>query len=163
VIIGYGILILQGSRPDKYIPITGWISIFKVSTMWNCYELRAVAIKKINFKIQKNPPTTKLDPIKLVSLGREYFVDSWVLRGFETLVNREKRMSETDAHAIGMLETFRIMSLREERYRRKASSGSDSEDSDSLILSGDVQTAFQTELESIAEKAEAFHRSPECD
>ena len=116
------------SRPyDKSsdITIAGWIAVLKLSTLWNAPALREAAIESIDDELdawksikkpEENPkfPAILL-PSNLVLLGREYSVDNWILHGYRSLVNADKRMSELDAQAIGWKQAFQVMLLKEER------------------------------------------------
>lgn len=118
------------SRPydeSSNIPITGWVAVLKLSTLWNAPALRKAAIESIDNELEtwekkdsnaEEIPAVLL-PINLVLLGKEYSVDRWTLHGYRSLINRKKRISELDAwQTLGWKQAFQVMLLRETRSKR---------------------------------------------
>ena len=152
---------LCNSRPWKPadLPTYGWVSVLKVSTLWSCLELRALAIEKISVDLGQEKPTN------VIKLGRKYFVEDWVVRGYRSVIDTEEELSEKDAEIIGWEESYRIMTLREMRHKRNALSGRGFTGSRSSNRAGSIQDeeirkAFKTELSCIIAAAAPYNSPP---
>jgi len=147
------------SRPWKPadLPTYGWVSVLKVSTLWSCLELRALAIEKISLDLGQEKPTN------VIKLGRKYFVEDWVVRGYRSVIDAEEELSDEDAEIIGWEESYCIMTLREMRHKRNAPSGrwfSRSSNRGSSIQDEDIRKAFKTELSFIIAAAAPYNSPP---
>jgi len=146
------------SRPydeSSSIPITGWIAILKLSTLWNAPALRKAAIGKIDSELETWKATNNAEesskfpavllPSNLVLLGREYSVDKWILHGYRSLVNTDKRMSELDAQTIGWKQAYQVMLLKEEQYKEQVLWGGSG-----LVADSRIRDTFQLEIPVLA-------------
>jgi len=83
-----------------------WVSVLVLAARWAMERLHQLAIKKLTQKIAT-------DPYKLVVMGLEHNVDSWLVRGILLLVLREDPMGEEDANRIGISAVLKVSTIRE--------------------------------------------------
>jgi len=83
-----------------------WVSVLVLAARWAMERLHQLAIKKLTQKIST-------DPYKLVVMGLEHNVDSWIFRGILLLVLREDPMGEEDANRIGISAVLKVSTIRE--------------------------------------------------
>ncbi|KAK0486300.1 hypothetical protein IW261DRAFT_1559705 [Armillaria novae-zelandiae] len=92
--------------PFEIISHEGWISILKLSTMWEMTEIRNAAIAGI-LECQ-----LKIDATERISLGKEHNVPMLVTSGIVSLVNQRGGVSEKQIAALGLEMALRIQCIR---------------------------------------------------
>jgi hypothetical protein len=82
-----------------------WISILKLSTMWEFSYARDLAIKELSGRA--------MDPITKVLLARQYGIPKWLLAAYHELVNRKELVSCDEAQQLGLNVAIQIFHIRE--------------------------------------------------
>jgi hypothetical protein len=82
-----------------------WISILKLSTMWEFSYARDLAIKELSGRA--------MDPITKVLLARQYSIPKWLLAAYHELVNRKELVSCDEAQQLGLNVAIQIFHIRE--------------------------------------------------
>jgi len=101
---------------NPVVPITldqdGWISVLKLSTLWELDTIREKAVKELQKLV---------DDAEKVVLGKTYRVGDWLVEGYFTLVNRDTTLSDADVDKLGSHTAIKLFRLREEvRGSKKA-------------------------------------------
>ncbi|KAJ3536484.1 hypothetical protein NMY22_g6024 [Coprinellus aureogranulatus] len=91
----------------------GWISVLKLSRLWEMSEVAGIAIEKIS-----NYP---LKPVEKVKLGKEHGVPTWLKEGYTALVDDLSKASLSEMTGLGWETSFRILWARDEIARSQAS------------------------------------------
>jgi len=88
-----------------------WISVLKLSTMWEFIDIREVAMKQLS--------TDRMEMTTFVKIecGRTYEVKKWLLDGYVELVKRGKAITDEEAQLLGWSTTARLLRLREQFLR----------------------------------------------
>jgi hypothetical protein len=128
-------------------PLSGaeWISVFKLTALWQMDRLREIAINRIsNYRmdtiswtdwvylldlstkcqlsdgrelaIQKMSYRSELLGIK-ISLARQYKVRRWFQEGIRSLVDRSNYLSDEEVNQLGTMTAIKLFRIREIRYR----------------------------------------------
>lgn len=82
-----------------------WISVLKLSTMWEFQETRKLAIQTLSSGIDL---TTK------ILLGKQYKVGEWLFAAYEGLAKRTEPISLDEAERLGLETAIRLYQIREE-------------------------------------------------
>ncbi|KAK0486303.1 hypothetical protein IW261DRAFT_1559708 [Armillaria novae-zelandiae] len=96
---------LNGLAPRE-ISHEEWISILKLSTMWEMTEIRNTAISDF---LERQ---LKIDATERISLGQEYDVPALVTSGIVSLANQRGGLSEEQMTALGWKMALRIQNIR---------------------------------------------------
>ncbi|SJK98026.1 uncharacterized protein ARMOST_01282 [Armillaria ostoyae] len=111
----------QNGLSPREISHEEWISILKLSTMWEMTEIRNTAISDI---LERQ---LKIDATERISLGREYDVPALTTSGIVDLVNQRGGVSEEQIAVLGFEMALRIQCIRvkllENRARQSVFSG----------------------------------------
>lgn len=78
----------------------------KLSTMWDFFEVRNLAIQALS--------TMEMDPVFQVANALQYKVPKWLFAGLESLVKRKEAISISEAKTLGLETTIRIYQIRED-------------------------------------------------
>ena len=134
---------------EKHIYTTDkWLTILKLATKFQCLNLRKEALLSLESNwVSISLETGVLSPslMKLVQMGRSFWVKKWVILGYYALVERECDISEEEMLEIGSVEAFRLMRIRE---KKKACAG--------FSVGTAIRQAFQQEITSIAAEEKKF-------
>jgi hypothetical protein len=92
-----------------------WISVLKLSTMWDFLEMRELAINELSL--------WPIDWITKIVLARQYKISQWLFAAYEGLAKRKEPISVAEAQQLGLTTVIRIVQIREEsaakRYPRE--------------------------------------------
>jgi len=123
---------------EKPMLFEEWVSVLELSCMWQMAKVRETAVKKIlEFRVGRDDQTnllrlsTKLrikeirdaaiqalsgvlQPIELVQLGTEFQVESWLLQGYQQLVEAPDGISVGDEKRLGWNTTSKLFRIRDE-------------------------------------------------
>ncbi|KAF7984290.1 hypothetical protein HWV62_15249 [Athelia sp. TMB] len=86
-----------------------WVSVLKLSTLWDCFSLRKQAIKNLD--------AVPIEPEDKVALARAYRVQRWVIEGYSTLVRQELPFTVAQKVKLGAETIIRLYERREETFR----------------------------------------------
>ncbi|KAI6141496.1 hypothetical protein BKA82DRAFT_161628 [Pisolithus tinctorius] len=84
-----------------------WISVLKLSTMWEFVGLRNAAIQHLDI------PSKPVDPIDKVVLALQYNVREWLLPAFLALAKRPTPISIEEGRCIGFENALKLALVRE--------------------------------------------------
>ena len=85
-----------------------WISVLKLSTMWEFSGLRKSAIKNLD------RGSNLLDPIDKLLLAQRYNVKEWIMPALLKLAQRPEPISIKEGHRLGLETALNIAAIREE-------------------------------------------------
>ncbi|CAA7260410.1 unnamed protein product [Cyclocybe aegerita] len=130
-----------------------WLSVLKLSSLWYFLSFRDMAIAELECP-------EALTPTEKVTWGRDVKISSWVVKGYQEIVQRSTIISKDEALAIGYETTFSLFKLREQRLQASTRCTS-------FAVDTSVKEAFKDELENIraeergyAVKTEAAETAP---
>ncbi|KAK0459152.1 uncharacterized protein EV420DRAFT_305526 [Desarmillaria tabescens] len=92
--------------PSEPLSPEEWLSILKLSTMWEMTEIRNTAISHI----MERP--LEIDATERISLGTKYDVSTLVTSGIVSPVNQQEGVSEKQTEVLGYEMALRIQSIR---------------------------------------------------
>ncbi|KAJ2924523.1 hypothetical protein H1R20_g12567, partial [Candolleomyces eurysporus] len=81
-----------------------WLTILRLSTLWNFKEFRRLAIEHLHSQIT--------DPLDLIQVGRRNFVPQWVVKGYEGLIKKQGAITEDESELIGYKTSVRLYIIR---------------------------------------------------
>jgi hypothetical protein len=94
-----------------------WISVLKLSTMWEFDACRNLVIDELS-------KDGNIDPITKVGLAKQYKIPQWLFEGYETFIKRKEAISAAEAEQLGLATVVRLFHIREKSiarcYPRKA-------------------------------------------
>ena len=121
-----------------------WISVLKLTAMWQFTKLRRVAIDKLT------PLLKAADiPVRWLGLARQYDVHEWLFDALYALVHRRETLRLDEVEPLGIATVMKIVEIREE-YLRTRSSYPNMGDT-----SSEIRRLFKEELEAAAPKKKA--------
>ncbi|KAK7057650.1 hypothetical protein R3P38DRAFT_2759857 [Favolaschia claudopus] len=85
-----------------------WISVLKLSCLWNFIEMRKLAIQRLDSYAQ-----SLLDCVQHILFARRYDVSAWLRSGYTELAQRPAPVSSEEAELIGWETALKIWHLRE--------------------------------------------------
>jgi hypothetical protein len=93
-----------------------WVSILRVSTLYELAQVRECAIREIDAERHER----ELDPVSKIELAQECDVPAWLPRAYEALCQRERGLDEGEAIRLGVVITNRLWAAREDVRRESA-------------------------------------------
>ncbi|KAI6117712.1 hypothetical protein EDD16DRAFT_997716 [Pisolithus croceorrhizus] len=97
----------HGTAKGSVLDHDQWISVLKLSTMWDFHGLRNAAIKHLD------TPPQSLDPIDKVELALQYDIREWLLPALLALARRSAPISVDEGRRIGFENALKLASVRE--------------------------------------------------
>ncbi|KDQ51208.1 hypothetical protein JAAARDRAFT_199247 [Jaapia argillacea MUCL 33604] len=91
-----------------------WLSILKLSSMWNFETIRDTAIRTLSSKSSRMKPISVVDRMQL---GMKYHMPMWVAWGATDLAKRLESVSVEEAKEMGVEFAIRITQVRERWHR----------------------------------------------
>ncbi|KAH7909358.1 hypothetical protein BJ138DRAFT_1155473 [Hygrophoropsis aurantiaca] len=82
-----------------------WISVLKLSTMWDFARIKTQAIGSLK--------SLTMDPIDKICLARDYHVTEWIVPTMNDLAKRKEPIGMKDVEKIGIELGLRIAAIRE--------------------------------------------------
>lgn len=86
-----------------------WISVLKLSTLWEFSQLRQEAISNLDI--------TKLEPAEKVTIARLYRVERWLIEGYTALIKQDTSFTAVQKSILGADTVIRLYERREETFR----------------------------------------------
>jgi len=84
-----------------------WISVLKLSTMWEFTDIRAKAIQELSKE------DMGMGTIKKIECARSFEVKGWLLEGYIELLKRAETITYEEAECLGWQTTAKLLLLRE--------------------------------------------------
>jgi hypothetical protein len=115
-----------------------WLSVLKLSTLWEFDEIRKKAIAELS--------KVNMDTADKVVLARSYRVGDWLYEGYTALVKREAGLSSEEAEKLGYETAFRLCQRREDTFRSDRPGNINRHRRSFEDLGTEICGAFQAEL-----------------
>jgi hypothetical protein len=100
----------------EILSFSEWVSVLKLSHLWEFKEIRKEAIAKLK-------PTEHYDPITRIELARTYQVREWFMPALKLLAVQSKPLSEEDVPRLGLAFSLKVSQLQGNLRGFKTSSG----------------------------------------
>ncbi|KIO11434.1 hypothetical protein M404DRAFT_995094 [Pisolithus tinctorius Marx 270] len=98
----------HGKQKGSSLGKIQWISVLKLSTMWEFNELRDTAIQRLD------SPSQPLDPVNKLVLASKYEIKKWQLPALVELADRPSPISVEEGRLIGFENALKLAAVREE-------------------------------------------------
>ncbi|KAI6113530.1 hypothetical protein EV401DRAFT_1982804 [Pisolithus croceorrhizus] len=85
----------------------GWISVLKLSKMWQIDELHCAALKNLKYSAVQKSAVEKL------ALALKYEINDWIIAGVNELARRSEPINVEDARTLGLETVLKIAAVRE--------------------------------------------------
>jgi hypothetical protein len=82
-----------------------WESTLKLSTLWELGDLRALAIQNLS--------EIEMREVDQITLGKEYRVAGWLVKGYTKLAKRDNTISEDEGEILDPKSVIRLFQVRE--------------------------------------------------
>ena len=115
-----------------------WLSTLKLSTMWDFFEIRHLAIETLS--------TIGMDPVTQVANALQFNVPRWLFAGLESLVKRKEAISISEAKNVGWETAIRVYQIQEEGLARLHGYAGDVGPLASCDFAEDIRREFAVEL-----------------
>ncbi|GBE86157.1 hypothetical protein SCP_0900340 [Sparassis crispa] len=83
-----------------------WISVLKLSSMWNFERIRTTAIRNLSHNMQG-------DPVGRLVLSKKYAIGEWMVPALNALARRTQPLQRADVDAIGLDDALKLAEVRE--------------------------------------------------
>ncbi len=107
---------------DKELSADEWISVLKLTTMWQFPVLRKVAIDNLVPLLGGQDG----DAVRWIGLARTYDVHEWMFPALDKLAQRREPLRLHEAELLGIATAVKMAEVRESRNRASAGSQSGS-------------------------------------
>ncbi|KAL5490049.1 hypothetical protein ACEPAI_4882 [Sanghuangporus weigelae] len=95
--------------PQNDLGIDEWTSLLRLSHMWCCDRLQALAISKLDTQI--------VDTFSKIALARAYDIKDWILSLYFKFVTRTEPLTSEETNKLGVECAVKLNEVRESRYR----------------------------------------------
>ncbi|KAI6040619.1 hypothetical protein EDC04DRAFT_2566837, partial [Pisolithus marmoratus] len=95
-------------QPGSNLDHDQWISVLKLSTMWEFDELRNAAIQYLD------PSSQRLHPVDKFVLALQYDIKKWLLPTLLELAARAEPINTEEGHRIGLEKVVKLAAVRED-------------------------------------------------
>jgi len=99
-------------RTKYSMTVEKWVSVLKLSTMWDFHETRELAIKELSKE-------GMMDLVMKVGLAKQFKIPEWLFAGYEGLIKRKEAISIAEAELLGLTTVVRLFRIREESVARR--------------------------------------------
>ncbi|KIM62352.1 hypothetical protein SCLCIDRAFT_25084 [Scleroderma citrinum Foug A] len=93
--------------PDLRQGSEEWISVLKLSNMWQFQQVRTLALQKLPYKSVRKTAAEK------VALAFQYDIEKWLLPGLNELARRQQPISVEDVQLLGLEVALKVAAVRE--------------------------------------------------
>ncbi|KAI6040621.1 hypothetical protein EDC04DRAFT_1459408 [Pisolithus marmoratus] len=97
----------HGTQKKSKLAHNQWISVLKLSTMWDFNNLRNVAIQHLDV------PSGPLGPADKFALASKYETKKWLLPALIALARRSEPISVEEGRCIGFENALKLAAVRE--------------------------------------------------
>jgi len=102
--------LISGTKLDLCLEKEEWISVLKLSTIWNMTKFRNYAIHKLSTDVT-------LSPVEKIVLARAHKVAPWMEEGVSRLASGDPRSTFEDFATLGWETAARILWIRDNASR----------------------------------------------
>ena len=106
----YGIHLdrLPGGSTD--LTVDEWMSVLKLSDMWEFPKMRTKAIDASESEVQK------LGAVEMILLAKKYSVSDWLTKGYDILARRPEHITADERKRLGLDTFVRLAEVREKSW-----------------------------------------------
>ncbi|CAL1703063.1 unnamed protein product [Somion occarium] len=101
--------VIDPSADSRNLLTEEWISILKLSTMWNMVDHRKSSIQNLRMRFD-------YDPVTRVVLAQSHGIDEWLLPAYLQPAHRKEPLSALESSRLGYETAFKIVEARERAY-----------------------------------------------
>jgi hypothetical protein len=123
----------------EILSFSEWVSVLKLSHLWEFKEIRKQAIAKLT-------PTEHDDPITRIELARTYQVREWFMPALKLLAVQSKPLSEEDVPRLGLAFSLKVSQLQGNLQGYKTSSGTPTSRQMEMFIRGLFPAATTSDL-----------------
>jgi len=98
------------ARAPPKLTVDEWMSVLKLSTMWNLDDLRLKAVDEADEEVKK------LGDVEKLVLAKRYSVSRWMIEACEALAMREAPIDTAERNRLGVDTSFHLFDLRERSW-----------------------------------------------
>ncbi|KAF8888137.1 hypothetical protein CPB84DRAFT_1786308 [Gymnopilus junonius] len=99
--------LISGTNIDLHLVKEEWISVLKLSTIWNMSQIREYAIHRLSTDLT-------MVPIEKIQLARVHKVSKWLEEGIVSLVNGDHRLTCEDLPMLGYDMATLVLLIRDQ-------------------------------------------------
>ena len=103
----FGSISFSPNGPDLRQGSEEWISVLKLSNMWQFQQVRTLALQKLPYKSVRKTAAEK------VALAFQYDIEKWLLPGLNELARRQQPISVEDVQLLGLEVALKVAAVRE--------------------------------------------------
>ncbi|KAL4068670.1 hypothetical protein V8B97DRAFT_2057421 [Scleroderma yunnanense] len=111
--------------PRQHLNSEEWISVLKLSQMWQCQQARAIALKELPYS------SVRKGAVEKVALAFQYDIKQWLIPGLNEMARRPEPISAGDVHLLGLDVALKVAAVRESLVFQPANPSSPPQDLDS--------------------------------
>ncbi|KZV74154.1 hypothetical protein PENSPDRAFT_573314, partial [Peniophora sp. CONT] len=100
----------QSVKVIAVVNIDEWMSVLKLSTMWNLDDLREKSVSEADTGV------SQLGPVEKLVLAKRYSVSRWFIEAAEDLGKRETIPTAEERARLGAETSFALLDLRERSW-----------------------------------------------
>ena len=93
------------------LTVEEWLSVLKLSDLWELPELRTKAIDAVESHNQD------LDTVDMILLAKKYCVSKWLIRGYEELARRTDVITPEESVRLGVYTSCRLAEVRDKSWK----------------------------------------------
>ena len=139
----YGIHLdrLPGGSTD--LTVDEWMSVLKLSDMWEFPKMRTKAIDASESEVQK------LGAVEMILLAKKYSVSDWLTKGYDILARRPKHITSDERKRLDLDTFVRLVAVREKSWKygyERNQSYYGGNHRDQFTFAKEIQAIFREEL-----------------
>ena len=93
------------------LTVEEWLSVLKLSDLWELPELRTKAIDAVESHIHN------LGTVDMILLAKKYCVSKWLMRGYEALARRTDVITPDESVRLGVYTSCRLAEVRDKSWK----------------------------------------------
>ena len=93
------------------LTVDEWMSVLKLSNMWNFTKMRKKAIDATESHILNSRP------VDVILLARKYHISQWLLDGYAKLASRPESITPEEREHLGLVSFFRLVEMRDRSWK----------------------------------------------
>jgi len=103
----FGSTSFSPNGPDLQRGSEEWISVLKLSNMWQFQQVRTLALQKLPYRWVRKSAAEK------VALAFQYDIEQWLIPGLNQLARRQEPISVEDVQLLGLDVALKVAAIRE--------------------------------------------------
>ena len=109
--------LIREIHPDRLpgvsasLTVDEWMSVLKLSDMWQFPKMRSKAIDATETQIQNS------GAVDMILLAKKYRISRWLIKGYETLTRRPEHITADERERLGLDTFLRLVDVREQSWK----------------------------------------------